>query len=111
MIKQDLEATLRAYSGKASRSLPVCANWNGKRKYVSVRDKRDANTIMLELTDEFKDTTGVINGLLHYWENPNASVFVDTGGGILREIQGVGLETRNWSGMAGWEECVLIDFI
>ena len=111
MTSKDLEATLRAYSGKAARSLPVCTDWNRHRKYVTVRDKRDADTIMLELTDAFEDTAGVINDLLQYWDSPNASVFVDTGGGILREIHGVGLETKNWSGMAAWEECVLFDLL
>ncbi|MFY8000259.1 MAG: hypothetical protein ACOVSW_16815 [Candidatus Kapaibacteriota bacterium] len=109
MVKRDLEVSIQEYCQKAARQLPVCADWNGKRHFVTVRNLRDPETLMLELSTEFEDTAGVINDLLQFWNNPNASVFVDTGGGVLHEINGVGMETQNWSGIQGWQECVLID--
>ena len=109
MVKQDLETSLQEFSRKAARHLPVVCDYSGKRRYVTVRDLRDAKTLMLEFTDQFEDTAGVINDLLSFWETPQASVFVDTGGGILRSIQSVGMETKNWNNLVGWQECVLLE--
>lgn len=109
MVKQELETALQEYSRKAARHLPVVCDWDGKRRYVTVRDLRDAETLMLEFTEQFEDTAGVINDLLAFWETPKASVFVDTGGGILRSVESVGMETKNWNNLLGWQECVLVE--
>ncbi len=109
MIKSDLELSVKEYRVKAGRELAVCADYSGKRHFVAVKSLRDSKTMMLELSTDFQNTAGVINDLLKFWNSPKASVFVDVGGGILREIHSVGMETQNWRGMQGWEECVLID--
>lgn len=111
MVKQELEISLQEFSRKAARHLPVCCDWQGKRLYVALRDSRDAETLMLEFTEQFEDTAGVINDLLSFWETPQASVFVDTGGGILHEIRSVAVETKNWNNLIGWQECVLIEVV
>ena len=109
MVKQELETALQEYSRKAARHLPVVCDWDGKRRYVTVRDRRDAETLMLEFTEQFEDTAGVIYDLLSFWETPQASVFLDTGGGILRSVESVGMETKNWNNLVGWQECVLLE--
>ena len=52
MVKQELETALQEYSRKAARHLPVVCDWEGKRRYVTVRDRRDPETLMLEFTEQ-----------------------------------------------------------
>lgn len=113
MTQQDFLATIHEFTAKKARMLPVCCDVQGKRFFVTVADERKPDTqkvreILLEVTETFEDTAGIINDLMPFYNSPGATILIEVAS-ALREIQSVSLETKNFLNIPNWQECVLIE--
>ena len=108
MTVSQVHSELRALVDKRGQHLPTKTVIDGKYWYVTVLEERGNGLVVLDVSEEFDNTAGMLNDLGRFWEEFGALCMVEING-KLHSIQAILMETRNWNNVLCWEECILFD--
>ena len=108
MTVSQVHSELVAIAEKSGRHFPTKTTIDGKYYYVTVLEPRGNGLVVMDISEEYDDTAGVINDLGRYWETFDAICMVEVNG-KLHPIQAILMDTQNFNNVLGWEKSVFFD--